>query len=191
MQIPVLGMDPSLRNWGLARGLLDLETGVLDIVDLVIIHTEKEKQKQTRVNTQDIARCEEIASVVYQHMLKSKIVFVETPVGSQNAASMKSYGICVAILGMARSLGVQIIEVNALDTKKIFTGNKNATKKEMIEKALELYPNANFPRERGKATGRVVDAAEHVADAIATIHSGVLTPEFQNMMRLLAEVKKQ
>lgn len=97
---------------------------------------------------------------------------------------MASYGICVGILGSIRALGIQIIEVTATDTKKIFTGNPNATKRQMIERAFELYPEANFPWHKGK----IPDKAEHMADAIAAIHSGVRTPMFQNLMRLLKEV---
>jgi hypothetical protein len=51
----------------------------------------------------------------------------------------------------------------------------------MIDQAVKLYPQANFPRNRGK----VQEKAEHVADAIAAIHAGVMTPVFQNLMRLL------
>lgn len=190
MHIPVLGMDPSLTHWGLAKGLLDLDTGFLDQLTLQVVETEKSKNKQTRANSQDIARSEKLASVVYPLVKEATIVFVETPVGSQNADAMKSFGICVGIIGMCRSLGAQIIEVQANDVKEALTGNRNATKRMMIDTAVSLYPNANFPRERGKANGRVINDAEHVADAIAAIHAGVLTPEFQNLMRLLAEVNK-
>jgi len=77
-----------------------------------------------------------------------------------------------------------LIEVTPTENKKVFTGNKSATKRDMIDKAVELYPDANFPIHKGK----VPDKAEHMADAIASIHAGVRTPVFQNLMRLFAEV---
>jgi Holliday junction resolvasome RuvABC endonuclease subunit len=188
MFIPVLGLDPSLRNWGLAEGLLDLETGELHSLNLSIVETENDKHKQVRQNSKDLNTAEQLAASVIPAVKRAKVVFVEVPVGSQSAAAMKSYGICIGILGSIRALGIQLIEVNPTEVKLVFTGNKLATKEMMINKALEWYPDANFPRERGKPDGRIVAKAEHVADAIATIHAGVKTPVFQNVMRLFAEV---
>jgi Holliday junction resolvasome RuvABC endonuclease subunit len=97
---------------------------------------------------------------------------------------MVSYGVCVGVLGAIKALGIPIIEVTPLEVKKTFTGDKNATKDQMIQTAVELYPEANFPRCRGKITNK----AEHVADAIAAIHAGVKTPAFQNIMRIIQSI---
>lgn len=188
MLIPVLGLDPSLRNWGLAEGLLDLETGELSSLNLILVQTEVDDTKQVRQNSKDLTAAEILATVVIPTARKAKVVFVETPVGSQSASAMKGYGVCVGILGSLRALGIQLIEVNPTEVKKVFTGDKNATKKQMIEQAVAYYPDANFPRDRNKPTGRILDKAEHVADAIAAIHAGVQTPVFQNVMRLFAGV---
>lgn len=185
MRIPVAGFDPSLANWGIAEGLLDLETGYLDAVQLEVVSTEKGKNKQVRTNSDDLQRCEYLAARAFEVGRRAKVIFVEVPVGSQNASGMKAYGAVCGILGALRSEGIQIIEVTATELKKTFTGNKNASKQDMIDKAVELYPDANFPRHRGEVAAK----AEHVADALAAIHAGVLTPVFQNLMRILAEVK--
>jgi hypothetical protein len=94
---------------------------------------------------------------------------------------MASYGVCIGVLGSIQALGIPIIEVTATEVKKIFTGNPNATKAEMIAQALLDYPDANFPRSKG----RVVAKTEHVADAIATIHAGIQTPAFLYIMRIM------
>lgn len=185
MKIPVVGFDPSLQNWGMAESQLDLTTGILDTPVLSLVCTEGDKNKQVRVNSSDLARANDLATAAIQAAKKAKVVFVEIPVGSQSARSMASYGICIGILGSIRSMGIPLIEVNPTEVKKAFTGNKNATKADMISKALELYPDANYKYFKGK----VVDKTEHMADAIATIHAGVLTPTFQQLMRILAEVK--
>ena len=184
MKIPVLGMDPSLLNWGLAEASLCLTDGILSTPSLSLVQPLDLEGKQVRVNSDDLHRSQQLAEPVIAAARKAKAVFVEVPVGSQSARAMASYGICVGILGSIRALGIQIIEVTATDTKKIFTGNPNATKRQMIERAFELYPEANFPWHKGK----IPDKAEHMADAIAAIHSGVRTPMFQNLMRLLKEV---
>ena len=154
MKIAVCGIDPSLRNWGIAEGILNTETGYLDDVRLTLI-----------------AR-------------KAKAIFVEVPVGSQSARAMASYGVCVGILGSIRALGIPIIEVTATEVKKSLTGDPVATKDKMIKQALLDYPDANFPRCRGK----IVAKAEHVADAIAAIHAGVQTPAFLNIMRIIKSI---
>lgn len=178
--IRVLGMDPSLRNWGLASGNLDLETGILDQVDLRLIQPKEETSKQVRKNSKDIEIAQLLVDGISVYTSQAKVIFVEVPVGSQSARAMASYGICVGILGALRASGANLIEVTPTEVKLAFTGNKNATKDDMIQKALELYPNANFPRFRGQLANK----AEHVADALASIHAGVKTPTFQGLMRL-------
>lgn len=186
MKIPVLGMDPSLRNWGMAFSHLDLETGVLDTPDLSLIKTAEEpKGKQVRQNSYDIEAAEELASGVMPLAQQAKVIFVEVPVGSQSAAAMKGYGVCIGILGAIRAAGIPIIEVSEAESKKVMTTRRTATKDEMIQAGMAWYPNANWPMQRGNVTaGR----AEHMADAIAAIHAGVLTQQFQNLMRLFQAV---
>lgn len=181
MRIPVLGMDPSLRNWGLAQGNLDLETGILEDLHLSLIQPLDLKGKQVRQNSQDLHLAEQLAFGALEAAKQAKCVFVECPVGSQSARAMASYGICVGVLGSIRSMGIPLIEVSPIEVKKVFTGNPNATKELMIKTAEGFYPDANFPRQKGK----IVAKAEHMADAVAAIHAGVLTSVFQSVMKLL------
>lgn len=174
-------MDPSFSNWGLAAGMLDLETGYLDITDLTVVTPLELKGKQVRKNSQDLHRTEQLAAAVLPAARQAKVIFVESPVGSQSARAMASYGVCLGILGAIRAEGINLIEVTATEVKLALTSNPNATKAEMIAAATSLYPDANFPTHRGKITAK----AEHVADGIAAIHAGVNTPVFQNIMRVL------
>lgn len=184
MKIPVLGMDPSLRNWGLAASQLDLETGYLDTPRLSLISPKDQSGKQVRKNSQDLHLAEQLANGVFEEARKAKVVFVEVPVGSQSARAMASYGVCVGILGALRARGVPLVEVTPIEVKRAFVGSDTATKTEMIDKACLLYPDANFPTRKGK----VIAKTEHLADAIASIHAGVKTPMFQNLMRLFSRI---
>ena len=184
MRIPVAGFDPSLRNWGISEAQLDLNTGVLSTTVLSLISVKDETGKQVRKNSQDLHIAEQLAVAALAVARRSKVIFVECPVGSQSARAMASYGICVGVLGAIRAEGIPLIEVSPTEVKQVFTGNKNATKEQMIAKAVELYPEANFPRHRGELAAK----CEHVADATAAIHAGVRTPVFQQLMRLLAKV---
>lgn len=188
MIIPVLGMDPSLLHWGLAEADLDLGTGYLTTPTLTVLEPVEINSKQVRVNSNDLYRAEQLAKVVIAKATKAKAVFVECPVGSQSARAMASYGICVGILGALRASGVQLIEVTASEVKSALTGNKTASKRDMIDSAISLYPEANFPvykrAVKGKLKGQITATAEHVADAIGAIHAGVQVPLFQNLMKL-------
>lgn len=184
MKIPVVGFDPSLRNWGVAYAILDLTTGYLSSPLLSIIEPRDTKGRQVRQNSTDLAIARQLAEQSLKVARQAKAIFVEVPVGSQSARAMASYGICVGVLGALQAEGIPLIEVTASEVKKTFTGNKNAPKDEMIAQAVKLYPAANFPRHKGEVSNK----AEHVADAIAAIHAGVNTPMFQNLMRLYAEV---
>lgn len=181
MKIPVVGLDPSLRNWGIAEALLDLEQGFLDTPHLSLIETQDLKGKQVRQNSMDLHTAEQLAKAALMVARKAKVIFVEVPVGSKSARAMASYGICVGVLGALRAEGIPLIEVTAMEVKVAFTGNKNATKDEMIAAAVGFYPDAKFPLYRGEIAAK----AEHMADAIAAIHAGVQTPLFQNLMRLM------
>lgn len=184
MIIPVLGMDPALRNWGLVEATLDLKTGHLSMPVLTLVQPKDLEGKQVRQNSTDLHRAEQLADPVLAAAKRAKVIFVEVPVGSQSARAMASYGICIGVLGAVRALGIPLIEVTALESKLALTGDRNATKRQMIDKAVDLYPGANWPTHKGK----VPDKAEHLADGIASIHSGVRTPVFQNLMRLFEEV---
>lgn len=180
MKIPVLGMDPSLRNWGLAAASLDLKTGVMDTPVLTLVCPADLKGKQVRNNSNDLHLSQQLADVVIPACRAAKAIFVEVPIGSQNSRAMASYGVCVGILGAIRSLGIPLIEVTPTELKLSMTGNKNATKQDMIDSAIKWYPDANYPLHHGKLSSK----AEHVADAIGAIHAGVRTDTFQNILRL-------
>lgn len=181
MRIPVLGMDPSLSNWGIAAAELCLETGILETPKLSLVSPKKLTGKQTRVTSNDIYRASQLALPVVEACKGANAIFVEVPIGSQSARAMASYGICVGILGSLRAQGITFIEVTPTQVKEAFTGDRNATKQQMIDQAVSLYPDANFPIHKGKVAGK----AEHMADAIAAIHAGVNTPEFQTTMSIL------
>lgn len=178
----MVGFDPSLTHWGIAKAELDLATGFLYDPVLEVLEPEKLTHKQVRQNSKDLDVAKQLAIAAFAAAEGAKAIFVEVPVGSQSARAMASYGICVGILGSMLADDIHLIEVTALEVKKAFTGKKEATKQQMIDQALLLYPKANFPMWRGKVT----NAAEHVADALGAIHAGVNTPLFQQLMRLYA-----
>ena len=182
MIIPVLGLDPSLRHWGMAEAFLDLSTGILSTPLGSVIEPRDLEGKNIRVNMNDQWLAEQLAIPVIAACRRARAIFVEVPVGSQSARAMASYGICVGVLGAVRSLGIPYFQVSATENKRVFTGNPNATKKQMISALIDFYPEIILPQ--GQKKGSVGDKAEHIADATASIHSGVRTTEFQTLLRI-------
>lgn len=178
-------MDPSLTHWGTASGQLCLDTGMLTGLTVGMAVTKKGKNKQVRANSDDLRRCEALAEHAFEVGHAARIVFIECPVGSQSANSMKSCGVSFGIVGAMRAKGIIVIEVQAMDIKGVMTGNRNASKAAVIKAAYDLYPDAGWKWHQGK----LVNDSEHMADAIGAIHAGVLTPEFQQLMNLWKQVQ--
>ena len=167
----------------MAEAFLDLSTGILSTPLGSIIEPRDLQGKNIRVNMNDQWLAEQLAVPVIAACKRARAIFVEVPVGSQSARAMASYGICVGILGAVRALGIPYFQVTAAENKRLFTGNPNATKKQMIKQLIKYYPEIILPQ--GQTKGSIGDKSEHIADAIASIHSGVNTTEFRTVLEIL------
>ena len=183
----VLGFDPSLNNWGIARGNFDENTGEIHITDVALVQPEVTKSKQVRQNSKDLAAAEQLARGVIDNIRDAQAIFVEVPVGSQSARAMASYGICTGVLGYMRATGIPFFIVTPTEVKMVSVGNKSASKKQMIDWAITAHPNVQMPSYKKNGIVQITEAkAEHMADAIATIHAGVTLPDFQQFLRMTA-----
>lgn len=185
--LKVVGFDPSLRNWGIAVGYLYLQdNNRLEIKTLDIVQPELPKGKQVRQNSLDVETARLLAEGAVKYLKDIDAVFVEVPIGSQSARAMASYGICVGILGTIRAMGIPFFEVSPEEVKRVSVGIKTATKAQMIQWAVENYPNANWPTCKSKGVTQIVAGkAEHMADAIATIRAGIICQPFQQLLSML------
>lgn len=170
----IAAIDPSLRAFGCAKFLFT--EGELRPLDLLLIKTEKEKSKTIRVNSDDLRRAREIHREVRTFIHGADIIFSEVPSGAQSARAAWALGIAVGIIAGLP----QIIEVQPAETKLAAVGTKTASKKEMIEWATGLYPDAPWKISRGIVT---LDN-EHLADACGVAHAGIRTVQFQQLMAL-------
>ena len=164
----VLGLDPSLRNFGFSRADLNVNTGELSDVQVFLHSTASSKHKQVRKNSDDLERCRSTHKALKAAVDDADMVFVEVPVGSQSARAMASYGFCIGILA---SIEKPVIQLTPTEIKKAATGSANATKQEMIEWAVGEYPGAGWLRSGKKE--RLINDNEHMADATAAIKAGL------------------
>jgi Holliday junction resolvasome RuvABC endonuclease subunit len=190
-ELIVVGLDPSMNNWGISRGVMtvdptNLRNSSLKISNLSVINPVKPKDKQVRINSKDLLAAEQLAQGVLKALQGAQVVFVEVPVGSQSARAMASYGICVGILGTLRATGVAFFEVNPSEVKMASVGSRTASKSEMIKWAVAQHPEANWPMYTEHGVQCLSEAkAEHMADATAAIYAGVRTSSFQQLLPLL------
>lgn len=183
--IKVVGFDPSLRNWGASKGILVPGKGI-QITELDVFQAVLPTGKMVRQNSLDLESALQICTAAAAFAKGAQAIFVEVPHGSQSARAMASYGICIGILGALRTMGIPFIEVNAEEVKLAVTGKKTATKKDMINWAMDTHPEANWPMYNKGGVSVVSEAkAEHMADATAAIHAGIRTNSFKQSLQLM------
>ena len=191
--IRVVGQDPSLRNWGLAVGTLNLETRKLTIELLDLTNPVLPTGKQVRQNSTDLESAFQLYKGAVAAAEGAHADFVEVPVGSQSARAMASYGVCVGVLGALRANGIPFFEVTPAEVKLAGYGRRTASKQDMIRWAMAAHPEANWPMYKQNGQLVVSEAkAEHMADAVAAIYAGISCNAFQQMLPFIkAQTKKE
>lgn len=191
MLIKVVGLDPSLRNWGIAVGTYDTATKQLHIDDLQVTCPVISTGKQVRQNSRDLEAAYQLYIGALNACRDAHAIFVEVPVGSQSARAMASYGVCVGVLGAIRAGGMPFYEVTPTEVKLAATGKKLATKAEMIAWASGKHKEAPWPVYRQKGVDLMSEAkAEHMADAIGAIYAGLAGQAFQQSLAMLAPLNR-
>ena len=196
MKISVIGQDPSFRNWGLVAGLVDIETFEIEIVDMFVSQESKESKaarakKRVRQSNQDYDRAcrihDEVTEFVKKH--NAKFSMVELPHGGEGLRSMKTNGMCVGILASLRNTGHRVITISERENKMHSLGKASATKQEMIDWAMNRYPNA--PWKMRKLKGQLVGVNafnEHVADAVSALEAGLYHDDFLNAVEIAKQL---
>lgn len=186
-EFSVVGFDPSLRNWGIAKGvLIPSQSMQLRIDWLDVIQPVLPTGKQVRQNSVDLESAKQLCEGAWKAAQGAHAIFVEVPVGSQSARAMASYGICVGVLGALRTSGVPFFEVTPTEVKLASAGKKTATKAEMIKWGVKQHPEAQWPTYLSNGTMKISEAkAEHMADAIAAIYAGIACNSFQQMLSFM------
>lgn len=184
MIIKVVGLDPSMSNFGFCKAMLDLNTLEVSEVDLRLVKTESGKDKRVRKNSDDLERARALHEAIKEECADSAIAFVEVPHGSQSARAMASYGMCIGLLASVPSFSM--IQLSERQLKEATLGKRMGTKEEAIEWATKQHPEANWLKRGGKITKN----NEHLADALAAIYAGVRSDDFKNARAILQFMEK-
>jgi Holliday junction resolvasome RuvABC endonuclease subunit len=183
----VTGIDPSLTNFGFALMSYDSNKDSLKVNGLKLVSPDVKKLKQVRVNSNDLRRSKELYTAMQKHTLGRHVVFSEIPSGAQSARAALSFGISIGILA---SCPVPLIEMQPQQVKKLTVGTRTASKEEMIEWAMEEFPDAPWLlHERNGKTykkGDPMKPNEHLADAVAVVYAGIQSEQFLQLKALFA-----
>lgn len=189
--IKLVGMDPSLRNWGLAIASYCLDSQRLTIDHLDLLTPELPTGKQVRQNSSDIESAVQLYRGATNATTGATATFVEIPVGSQSARAMASYALCVGVLGSMRASEIPFFELTPKEIKLAGAGKATATKQEMIAWAMSRHPEANWPTYSKKGKVLVTESkAEHMADAIAAIHAGLASNQFKQLLSFMVAAQQ-
>lgn len=184
-RLSVAGHDPSSRNWGIAGGTIDTDTSVVTIKTLRVVRADPLEGKQVRQNSQDLRTANQLYEGVAPFMAAS-LNFAEIPQGSKSARASLCSGICIGVLGGLRAKS-QFFEVTPNEVKLATVGDRKATKKQMIEWAVNKHPEAPWPR---KTNGEILlGDAEHMADALAAIYAGLETDQYKQLIQFYKGTK--
>jgi Holliday junction resolvasome RuvABC endonuclease subunit len=184
--IKIVGLDPSLSNFGIVKATLDINTLHYTVDDLVLVKTENEKDKKlkktVRKNSEDLERARKLYEGMVEACQGASLAIAEVPVGSQSARAMASYGVCVGVLA---ACPIPLIQVTPSEVKLAGTGYKSGTKDEMIEWAMSKFPAANWLLTKRAGQMVPVAANEHLADAVGAIEAGIKTDQLKGILSLM------
>jgi Holliday junction resolvasome RuvABC endonuclease subunit len=137
-----LVMDPSLTEFGYA--IIDPTSKIVIEMDSIKTSKSEDVKKKLKKNTDDTTdRLKQIASVLTEKIkyYDIKIADFEIPVGSKSAiAGIALAGIRGLVVGVCVALQLEINTISAREVKLLLTGNRDASKEEILDKVIELIP---------------------------------------------------
>lgn len=158
----VLGIDPSLRNTGLAALELGATAREDRIVELQVVSTEK--RQSALVGKDDARRVGLIAQGLDGMITKHQpcaLVF-EVPGGAQDARAARALALATAtVVTVAKLRGLPLVHVQPLEVKLAMTGRKRAEKDEIILAVEQRFARFEWPDDQ--------DLWEHAADAVGAV----------------------
>ena len=156
--IDILGLDPSLSNWGMCH-MTYSPSYSLGLNGTDIIRTKPSKAWPKNID--DLYRARSLSETLRELITHVDVVVAELPFGSQSSRAMASYGICIGVLA---GLDIPIIPVTPFEVKKI-VGTRETKKEEIIQWVNDTYLNVFI--------GRPKNQTEHMADAIVACHAAL------------------
>lgn len=179
--IKVVGIDPSMRNWGLALvtyiyhppgDILEYAIGPGEAA-LELIQSGADYAKKSLKSVTDIKTASTIFTRTMEFIKDADVVVVEAPTGSQGATAAKGIGLVIGVLGaLSEASGKPFVYYTPVQVKKAVTGVKDASKRLMMDAMHNQFAWHPWPTKKVKGeTSLISGQAEHLADALGAIHT--------------------
>lgn len=188
MKIKIIGMDPSMSNWGMCKATLDVVTMEWTVDDLILIETESESKKGVIKQSDDLRRAKIVKEGMIEACSDASFAIGEIPFCNPAGYSAANFNAGL-VTGVLSACPIPLIQVFPSEVKQKATGVRSATKGEMIEWAMGRFPDAPW-RMRTLKGKRVPTAAnEHLADAVAAINAGLDSVQLQQALAIYRGMK--
>jgi hypothetical protein len=187
--IAVVGFDGSMSNFGIAKAAIDVDTLAITIEELILVETSPDKTKQMVKSSDDLRRARQCAVGMVRSCKGRSLAFAELPYAhaQMHTSGVLSTGITLGVLSCCP---IPIIGVQPADVKLAALGSRVGSKEEMIAWATDLYPSAPWLQGRVRGKMQMVAKNEHLADAVATIHAGIHTEQFKQVLEVTRAMQK-
>lgn len=186
--VRILGIDPAFRNTGWA--CMELCEHGEAVRSVGLIRTQKSDKKHKILVADDNHRCcREITNALVSAIkaYDPHVICAESMVGSQNAKSATQLGLAQGIIStIVTMLDIPLIQATPQGVKKALCGVNNASKQDIEDAVLKLYPVGGLVGDIKPPSAR-----EHVYDAIAIIKTCLNSTEIQTLRRMQRPTRKQ
>jgi Holliday junction resolvasome RuvABC endonuclease subunit len=174
----MIGFDPGLAAFGVAVADVDRELH-LTFRRIAVVRTSKSHAKTQRGFDDLSNRCRELYREVFQvaglggnnyddEVVAICVEAVALPFGKCRSSVVSALGRVRGLIdAMSEEWRIPVVEETAQEVKRRLTGSRKATKEEMLEKLVALYPET-----RGLLPPQTT-LHEHAADAAAVIHAAL------------------
>lgn len=159
----IIGLDPSISNWGIAKGTLS-EDNVLKITDISTLSLKGLLNPKVKKSLNNMRLSNLLYTQLKEDLKDADIVCVEVPHGCKSATAACNLYMVHAILGILDK-DKDFVLVTPFDIKKV-VGKE--TKRDIIEWAYARHPEAPWLMRNGLPQ---LNVSEHQADAIAAIYA--------------------
>lgn len=188
MKIKIVGMDPSMSNWGIAKATLDVETLQFEIDDLILIETESEAKKGVIKQSDDLRRAKIVKEGMIEACEDASIAVSEIPFCNPAGYAAANFNSGL-VTGVLAACPIPLIQVFPAEVKFKATGIRSATKDEMITWAIGKYPNAPWRMRTLKGKQVPTKVNEHLADAVAALNAGLDSQQLRQALAIYKGMK--
>lgn len=167
----ILALDASVNNTGMVVMNSDSDT----ISDYSVFTTTKmKKDKKTSQSNFDKARIDAIINEIIWVSEEYDVDFIVSEQiisGCQDAKAAKCMSLIAGMLYSISKLHKPVLFFDVRSVKESVTGKRDASKDEVIEAVIKLYPCLKIDLSSKTARSGYNGKAEHIADAIAVYHA--------------------